>query len=265
MTKTDIPGCTHTTSSTPCWRCLHADMDAFLVSKGINPRKFDRHTVVREVTDRLTRSYATPARTVTEALFIEDRPRADRYVYVLLSQLTELDSATATAERDMYEATRATLKVSDGSAFINHLKAKIASYNGQPVTPPAPVADAWTTWRELAGPLAEMGGQHGAGFAVDTEDGAVNKIAFWRIVPGRNGDGRFFLRQVLGGSGAVRVRMSVEAMISVARKIVAADPKAAMLRYGQELGECGHCYRTLTNDESRMLGIGPRCRNKKGW
>lgn len=46
---------------------------------------------------------------------------------------------------------------------------------------------------------------------------------------------------------------------------IAADPKAAMLRYGQEIGSCGHCGRTLTNEESREYGIGPICRGKMGW
>ena len=46
---------------------------------------------------------------------------------------------------------------------------------------------------------------------------------------------------------------------------IAKDPKGAMLRYGQELGHCGHCGRTLTNDLSRELGIGPVCREKMGW
>ncbi|MDD5708838.1 MAG: DUF6011 domain-containing protein, partial [Kiritimatiellae bacterium] len=41
---------------------------------------------------------------------------------------------------------------------------------------------------------------------------------------------------------------------------IAANPKEAMLRYGQELGYCGHCGRVLTNDESREAGIGPICR-----
>jgi hypothetical protein len=42
---------------------------------------------------------------------------------------------------------------------------------------------------------------------------------------------------------------------------VAADPEEAMLRYGREIGKCGHCGRTLTNEESRRVGIGPVCRN----
>jgi hypothetical protein len=41
--------------------------------------------------------------------------------------------------------------------------------------------------------------------------------------------------------------------------------QAAMERYGRELGHCGHCGRTLTNDESRERGIGPVCAGKIGW
>jgi hypothetical protein len=40
---------------------------------------------------------------------------------------------------------------------------------------------------------------------------------------------------------------------------IAMDPMAAMLRYGREIGICGLCGRTLTNDESRKRGIGPVC------
>lgn len=43
---------------------------------------------------------------------------------------------------------------------------------------------------------------------------------------------------------------------------IAKDPRRAMLRYGQELGKCGHCGRTLTDEESRAYGIGPICRAK---
>lgn len=47
--------------------------------------------------------------------------------------------------------------------------------------------------------------------------------------------------------------------------LIAQDPKEAMLRYGRELGHCGHCGRTLTNEESRAAGIGPICSGKMGW
>lgn len=47
--------------------------------------------------------------------------------------------------------------------------------------------------------------------------------------------------------------------------LILRDPQAAMLRYGIELGKCGHCGRTLTNELSREIGIGPICRAKMDW
>ena len=41
-----------------------------------------------------------------------------------------------------------------------------------------------------------------------------------------------------------------------------ADDEDALARYGQELGICGACHRTLTDPESREIGLGPICRNK---
>jgi hypothetical protein len=44
--------------------------------------------------------------------------------------------------------------------------------------------------------------------------------------------------------------------------LIAQDPQAAMIRYGHELGECGRCGRTLTDEASRAAGIGPICASK---
>lgn len=40
---------------------------------------------------------------------------------------------------------------------------------------------------------------------------------------------------------------------------IAEDPHAALIRYGHELGCCGRCGRTLTDEVSRAMGIGPEC------
>lgn len=48
-------------------------------------------------------------------------------------------------------------------------------------------------------------------------------------------------------------------------RAIAADPAAASKLYGQELGHCGVCGRTLTDETSREYGIGPVCRNATGW
>lgn len=52
---------------------------------------------------------------------------------------------------------------------------------------------------------------------------------------------------------------------TVLAQIRAAGVKEAMLRYGKEIGHCGHCGRTLTDKTSRALGIGPVCRAGLGW
>lgn len=43
---------------------------------------------------------------------------------------------------------------------------------------------------------------------------------------------------------------------------VIADPQECAKRYGQAIGRCASCHRTLTNAESREYGIGPECRGK---
>jgi hypothetical protein len=48
-------------------------------------------------------------------------------------------------------------------------------------------------------------------------------------------------------------------------RIAAAGPEQASKRYGKELGHCGVCGRTLTNNESIDRGIGPVCAAKHSW
>jgi hypothetical protein len=43
---------------------------------------------------------------------------------------------------------------------------------------------------------------------------------------------------------------------------IAEAPYEAMVRYGHELGVCGRCGRTLTDEASRAAGIGPVCASK---
>lgn len=54
-------------------------------------------------------------------------------------------------------------------------------------------------------------------------------------------------------------RLSRSAARTVLAKI-AEGPLEASKAYGREIGCCGVCGRTLTNEESRSLGIGPVCR-----
>jgi len=46
---------------------------------------------------------------------------------------------------------------------------------------------------------------------------------------------------------------------------ISTDVQGAMLAYGQQIGRCGHCHRTLTNLDSIERGIGPICASRMGW
>lgn len=52
---------------------------------------------------------------------------------------------------------------------------------------------------------------------------------------------------------------------SVVLAKIADDPAEASARYGREIGRCGICNRTLTDEESRARGIGPVCAKNNGW
>ena len=56
-------------------------------------------------------------------------------------------------------------------------------------------------------------------------------------------------------------RVSRNAQATIIAKI-AVDPYEAALRYGRTIGQCGVCGRTLTDEDSRALGIGPVCRQR---
>jgi hypothetical protein len=56
-----------------------------------------------------------------------------------------------------------------------------------------------------------------------------------------------------------------DARFAILKKIAAAGAKKAMERFGQEIGACGICGRTLTDPLSIKIGIGPVCRARSEW
>lgn len=101
-------------------------------------------------------------------------------------------------------------------------------------------------------------------YAVETEDGATNGLAFYRV--DRPTEGRWagyvFVKLIVSDD---EQRLSQKAGQAVLAKIAEAGAEAASARYGHEIGECGICGRTLTSDASREIGIGPICKAKVGW
>lgn len=91
------------------------------------------------------------------------------------------------------------------------------------------------------------------GYYAITSTGS-NDLAFYRVTSSEKWGKSVQL--IVGGHADQFVRRAAVAGI-LAR--IAADPEAGP-RYGQEIGQCCACNRTLTDEESRRLGIGPKCR-----
>jgi Family of unknown function (DUF6011) len=90
-------------------------------------------------------------------------------------------------------------------------------------------------------------------------------LKFYKVDHGRPGtrwDGYVFLAvQASDDYHPIKNREIKQQILSG----IAKDLEEAMTRYGQEIGRCGRCHRTLTDAESRAYGIGPDCRGKLGW
>ena len=101
-------------------------------------------------------------------------------------------------------------------------------------------------------------------YAVATEAGAINTLAFYKV--DRPTEGRWagyvFVKHIVSDD---EQRMSRPAGNAILAKIAAVGAAEASAAYGHEIGECGVCGRTLTNDESRARGIGPSCIANMGW
>lgn len=95
-------------------------------------------------------------------------------------------------------------------------------------------------------------------YALTEDDGTVK---FYRVTIGNEGskwEGFTFLDAVASDEvWPIKNRQHKAAVLAR----IAADPLAALKLYGQEIGCCGHCGRTLTSDY-RKIGIGPVCINK---
>ena len=89
-----------------------------------------------------------------------------------------------------------------------------------------------------------------------------NETVFYRVDRPESGkwEGYTFVKLVVGGRSDERVPFARVA--SILERIEVEGVNQSALRYGQEIGRCCKCNRTLTDDESRALGIGPECAKK---
>jgi hypothetical protein len=90
-----------------------------------------------------------------------------------------------------------------------------------------------------------------------------NILKFFQVRTPHKGkwNGYVFVSSVSGGNKLnIRDQATREAILEE----IAKNPTEALKRFGQEIGECGHCRKQLTDAESRTFGIGPVCRKKLG-
>lgn len=97
-------------------------------------------------------------------------------------------------------------------------------------------------------------------YAIVAADGTVKFYKVDRPTEGRWAGRTFVKVQASDEWHPVRERHARSAILAA----IAADPEGAMRRYGLELGRCGNCGRTLTDETSRAMGIGPDCAQALG-
>lgn len=108
--------------------------------------------------------------------------------------------------------------------------------------------------------LAALAPDHST-FRVAVQLSADDKLRFFQLDTPLKGRwvGCVFMKEQAGDDlHKVRDIVREEAVL----RAVIADAEGALVRYGLELGACGMCGRTLTDEESRARGIGPICAEK---
>lgn len=109
-------------------------------------------------------------------------------------------------------------------------------------------------------------------YAVESATGN-NDLDFYRV--DRPEDGRWagytFVKRVIGGHPDTPVRgreahSALDRIKNAPRYVNDGEDRygweAAAIRYGVEIGRCYRCNRSLTDETSRALGIGPDCRSR---
>jgi hypothetical protein len=171
----------------------------------------------------------TDDRTAGQVKFMED----------LIGRLAKLDRETGAQAREYTD--RMTAKGGWTSGRGGNASAWIDRMLGK---------ERELTAKVKAAPVAVTDGR----YAVE-EDGVLR---FFKVKNGSRPGFVFLDIQASDEWHSVRNVARIRAVLT----LIAADPKEAMVRYGRELGVCGHCGRTLTDAASRAAGIGPICASK---
>lgn len=165
-------------------------------------------------------------------------------------------------------------QVTDGAASVKGLSSALTTARDEGKLT---FAIAWNTIDKLKVEIASKKAEQAAPAARVIEANKIPLVPSGRYAIEREGTLKFYkVDRPTEGRWAGKTFVSVQASDELhsvrsyteRRAIlveIAKDSQAAMERYGRELGRCGHCGRTLTNEESRARGIGPVCAQRMGW
>lgn len=176
------------------------------------------------------------------------RPATDRQISYIHSLITKVYGADSEYHAKIDGMT---INAARASEMIGNLKAKA------PATPKATKGfDAST----LAGGY----------YAV--RDPQAEKLRFLRIKVVRDASSKWngwvFVEEQasdeLHKAGSQKPGQAYQGRYADLLAEIAKDEPAAMALYGKEIGQCGRCGRTLTDEVSRAFGLGPECRGKLG-
>jgi hypothetical protein len=189
---------------------------------------------------------------------VEDR-RSERQAELmdsLLGQLEDLDHDTAVTAREYTDGmTSRGLWTSgmDGNAsrWIGNMIAKVRELKAA-ARVEVPVAATTSI-----DPFADVPDGY---YAVADGEGVIK---FYRVTTGgpdsRYAGVRFLKVQASDEFHPIRNRAIRTSIFTTIRTV---GVQASMALYGQHIGRCGRCHRTLTDADSRARGIGPDCLGK---
>lgn len=181
-----------------------------------------------------------------------ENPASERQINFLHTLLTE---------RDLFTGKLAEVNQADREATLENIKASVPTLSKK-------AASKWIE-KLLECPKLETATSSpinlpnvpAGRYALTGNDGTTDFYKVDRPTEGRWA-GKTFVKLLVGPE---EQRVSFAQTKTILDRIVEAGVQDAMLRYGIEIGECGHCGRRLTNEESREIGIGPICRQNMGW
>lgn len=138
------------------------------------------------------------------------------------------------------------------SRWITSLRNKIADLKAAPVAVAAP--KSYDKFEDIPSGYYAYAGNEGS-----------DDIKFFRVTH-KDGRGQYAGRHfvnVYACASDERHPVKVwSARKTILDKIRALGPAECMALYGQKIGSCGRCHRTLTDEVSRSRGIGPDCWGK---